>query len=167
MYSLPLVDGLIPIQPFLELAIIFGLLTLGARWLEQQGRPLNKLVQAAASFVIVYWYFKYRLYPPLPFKTLVTCLAVTALGIWGWVSSNDTYWKDFCRPLIAMMDGDTKPTYAIRTMMVIVVPILIGLWVYTVLLPPDPSMNGPIEFRAYHPGPPAEITVYSPERFPR
>lgn len=165
MRILPLVDGLMPIQPFLELAAIFGVLTLGAFLLEQRGYRLNKLFQATAAFAIVYWYLKYRLYPPLPFKTFVTCLAVASLGIWGWVSSNETYWRDFCRPLFAMMDGNTRPTRTIRAMVVIVLPILIGLWVYTVLLLPDPSTNGPIDFRIYHPAPPSEITIYSPEDF--
>jgi len=165
MRILPLVDGLMPIQPFLELAAIFGVLTLGAFLLEQRGYRLNKLFQATAAFAIVYWYLKYRLYPPLPFKTFVTCLAVASLGIWGWVSSNETYWRDFCRPLFAMMDGNTRPTRTIRAMAVIVLPILIGLWFYTVLLPPDPSTNGPIDLRTYHPAPPSEITIYSPDDF--
>jgi hypothetical protein len=163
MRILPLVDGLMPIQPFLELAAIFGVLTLGAFLLEQRGYHLNKLFQATAAFAIVYWYLKYRLYPPLPFKTFVTCLAVASLGIWGWVSSNETYWRDFCRPLFAMMDGETSRTRAIRMVMVGLLPVLVGVWIYHALLPPDPSTAAPIEFRAYHPAPPAEITVYSPK----
>ena len=52
MHSLPLVDGLMPIQPSLELAAIFGMLTLGVFWLEQRGYRLNKLFQAVSAFAI-------------------------------------------------------------------------------------------------------------------
>lgn len=165
MRFLPLVEGVMPIQPFVELAFIFGVLTLVAYWLEQRGYRLNKLFQAAAAFAIVYWYFKYRLYPPLPSKTFVTCMTVTALGIWGWVSSNEPYWADFCRPLIAMMDGNTFRTRAIRMTVAVVLPILAALSVYNGLLPLDPVANRPIEFRVYHPAPPAEMIVYSPQDF--
>lgn len=167
MHSLPLINGLMPIQPFLELAVIFGVLTLVAFWLEQRGYHLNKLFQATAAFAIVYWYLKFRLYPPLPSKTFVTCLTVASLGIWGWVSSNEIYWKDFCQPLITVMDGNTVRPRAIRRMVVILLPILAAIWTYNVLLPPDPSTTAPVELRAYHPAPPAEITVYSPEDFRR
>jgi hypothetical protein len=165
MHSLTFVSGFMPIQPFLELAAIFGVLTLGAFWLEQHGYRLNKFFQAVTAFAIVYWYLKFRLYPPLPSKTFATCLTVASLGIWGWVSSTETYWKDFCRPLIATMDGNTVHTRVIRIMVVILLPILAALWVYSALLPFDPSANRPLELRMYHPAPPAEITLYSPEDF--
>ena len=167
MHSLPLIDGFMPIQPFVELALLFSVLTLGAFCLEQHGYHLNKLFQAVIAFAIVYWYLKYRLYPPLPFTIFVTCLTVASLGIWGWVSSNDVYWREFCRPLIAVLDGNTVRVRVTRKMVVVVLPMLAAIWTYSVLLPPDPSANGPIELRTYNPAPPAEITVYSPDDFRR
>ena len=83
MHSLPLVHGFMPIQPFLELPVVFGVMTFGAFWLEQCGYRLNKLFQATIAFAIVYWYLKFRLYPPLPSQTFATCLTVASLGIWG------------------------------------------------------------------------------------
>ncbi len=165
MHSLPFLDGIMPIQPFLELAALFGLFTLGAYWLERQGHPLNKLFQATASFAIAYWYLKYRLYPPLPFNMLITCLAVAGLAVCGWVSSNETYWQDCRRPLLAVLDGETTRTRAIRLCVLVALPLGIGLWSYATLLPLDPSANGPIDLRTYHPAPPSEITIYSPEDF--
>lgn len=97
IHSLPFIDGFMPIQPFLELAGIFGLLTLAVYWLEQRGFGLNKLFHAVVVFTIVFWYVKYRLYPPLPFTAVVTFLTVAALAIGdgfpqprstGWISAD-------------------------------------------------------------------------------
>lgn len=165
IHSLPFIDGFMPIQPFLELAGIFGLLTLAAYWLEQHGFGLNKFFQTIVAFTIVFWYVKYRLYPPLPFTAVVIFLTVAALGIWGWVSSTEAYWIDFCRPIRAVLDGSTALTHAIRTALLVVLPILVGLWAYHLMLPINPSVNGPSDLRAYHPAPPAEITIYPPEAF--
>src|SRR5262245_48706662 len=115
MRSLPFIEGMMPIQLFLELVLIFGVLTLVAYWLRQHGYRLNKLFQAIAAFAIVYWYLRYRLYPPLPFSIFATYVVGTCLAIWGWVSSNEEYWEDFCRPLIMVMDGETPRTRAIRS----------------------------------------------------
>src|SRR5437764_7856479 len=100
MRSLPFVKGMMPVQLLFELAVLFGVLTLTAYLLQRHGYRLNKLFQAAIAFAIVFLYFRYRLYPPLPFSMFATCLVAAAFGIWGWVSSNDAYWKDFCRPII-------------------------------------------------------------------
>src|SRR5262245_32705882 len=167
MHSLPLVYGFMPIQPFLELAVIFGVLTLGAFWLEQRGYRLNKLFQAIGAFAIVYWYLRYRLYPPLPFSIFATYLVGACLAIWGWVSSNEEYWEDFRRPLIRVIDGDAPRMRVIRTMILIALPVLMACWTYGLLLPPDPSTTAPVELRTYNPAPPPEIIVYSPEDFQR
>ena len=95
----------------------------------------------------------------------ITFLTVASLGIWGWVSSNETYWRDVCRPVIEVMDGNTARTRVIREMVVILIPILTAIWAYNVLLPPDPSTTAPIELRTYNPAPPRQIIVYSPEHF--
>lgn len=167
MRSLPFVEGMMPIQLFLELAGIFGVLTLAVYWLQRFGYRLNKLFQAIATFAIVYGYLRYRLYPPLPFSIFATYLVGASVAIWGWVSSNEAYWKDFCRPLTAMIDGDTPGTRAILTAAVVALPLLVGIWIYSVLLPPDPSTTAPVELRTYNPAPPPEIIVYSPEDFRR
>jgi hypothetical protein len=167
MHSLPLVYGFMPIQPFLELAVIFGVLTLGAFWLEQRGCRLNKLFQAIAAFAIVYWYLRSRLYPPLPFSIFATYLVGASVAIWGWVSSNEEYWEDFSRPLIAVMDRETARMRAIRTLLVVLLPLVVGSGIFYKLLPPDPSTVAPVELRTYNPAPPAEIIVYSPEDFRR
>ena len=72
---------------------------------------------------------------------------------------------DFCRPLIAMMDGETARMRAIRTVLVVLLPVLVGGGIFYELLPPDPSTTAPVELRTYNPAPPAQIIVYSPEDF--
>lgn len=167
MPFLPLIDGMRPIQPFLELAAIFGLLTLVVYWLQRFGYRFTKLFQSIAAAAIVYWYLRYRLYPPIPFTIVATYMVGACFAIWGWVSSNEEYWEDFRLPLIRVIDGDTPRKRVTRAMIVVLLPVVIAGWTYSVLLPPDPSKNGPIELRTYNPAPPAEITVYSPEDFPR
>jgi hypothetical protein len=165
MRSLPLVEGLMPIQPFLELAAIFGLLTLGMYSLQRFGYRCNKLVQAIAAIAIVYWYLRYRIYPPLPFSIFATYMVGACVAIGGWVSSNEEYWEDFRRPLIQVMDANTRRTHVTRTVVLVFLPVLMAGWTYSVLVPPDPSTAAPVELRTYHPAPPASITVYSPEDF--
>ncbi len=38
---------------------------------------------------IVFLYFRYRVYPPLPLSMVVTALVVAGVGVFGWVSSHD------------------------------------------------------------------------------
>jgi hypothetical protein len=167
MPSLPLIEGVMPIQLSLELAAIFGLLILVAHTLRRLGFRLNKLLQSIAALAIVYWYLRYRIYPPLPFSIFATYMVGASIAIWGWVSSNEEYWEEFRRPLIQIMDAQTGSFRAIRTLIMVLLPLLIGAWAYHKLLPPDPSANAPIELRTYNPAPPARITVYSPEDFRR
>lgn len=166
-HSLPLFDGLMPIQPFVELAAVFGSLTLLVYRLHRLGYRFNKLFQSVAAVAIVYWYLRYRIYPPLPFSIFATYMAGACLAIWAWVSSNEEYWEDFRRPLIQVMDAHTKRTRVIRTVMLVLLPLVMAGWTYGVLVPPDPSTTAPVELRTYHPAPPAEIIVYSPEDFRR
>jgi hypothetical protein len=167
MRVLPLVEGMMPIQFFLELAIIFGVLTLGAYYAQKFGHRLNKLFQSVTAFAIVYWYLCYRLYPPLPFTIVATYLLGASIAIWGWVSSNEGYWEDFRRPFIHLMDGRTAVRRCVRAFILVLLPVLAASWTYHTLLPPDPSLNGPMDLRAYHPAPPGQIVVYPPEYFRR
>jgi hypothetical protein len=167
MYSLPFIDGFMPIQPFFELAVIFGVLTWLTYRVEQFGYRFNKLFQSIAAVATVYWYLRYRLYPPAPFTIVATYMVGACLAIWGWVSSNDEYWEDFRRPLIEVIDANTPHTRVIRNVMLVLLPMLVGGWTYSVLVPPDPSATAPVELRTYNPAPPAEIIVYSPEDFQR
>ena len=156
-----------PIQLFLELATIFGLLTLAVYWLQSFGYRFNKLFQSITAAAIVYWYLRYRIYPPLPFSIFATYMVGACVAIVGWVSSNEEYWEDFRRPLIQVLDANTTRTRVIRAAMLVLMPLLMAGWAYSVLVLPDPSTAAPVELRTYNPAPPSEIIVYSPEDFRR
>lgn len=165
MSILPYAEGMMPMQLLLEFAILFGGLIGLARLLERRGFRLNKLAQAIGSFAIVESYFLYRLYPPLPSSMLAIISVVTAIGIFGWVSSCEHYWQDCRRPILAVLDGKTPTMRLVRGMIVVLLPLLVGGWAVTLFMPPDPIE--PVELRTYNPAPPFEITVYSPADFQR
>ncbi len=167
MRFLPLVEGMMPVQFVVELAVLFAVLTLATYLLQRRGYRLNKLLQATTAFAVLFLYLRYRLYPPLPFSVLATYLVVSAFGIWGWVSSNEAYWEDFRRPIIAVVNGQTRALRAARAVVLVLLPLLVGAWAYSTMRPPDPGTNAPVDLRIYHPAPPATITVYSPEDFRR
>lgn len=167
MRSLQLFEGMMPMQVLVELALIFGAFTVIAWGAEKLGYRLNKLFQSAVAGATVYWYVTYRIYPPIPLSVRSMMYVVAAIGIWGWVSATETYWKDFLKPIVAVLDAQTPVTRALRGVLVVVIPILASVIALSFTLPPDPSTRGPIELRTSHAAPPASIVVYTPEDFRR
>lgn len=164
MTALPFVMGVMPLQMLAELALVFGLLILASHFL-QFGK--SKFFQATCSMAIVFLYFRYRVYPPLPLSMLVTALVVAGFGVLGWVSSNDNYWKDFCRPISAVFDAQTSITKLGRALVLVLVPLSGAAIAYASLLPEDVDQTAPIELRVHYPAPPQSFKLYSPEDFRR
>ena len=167
MTSLPFLEGLMPVQLFVEVALALGIFSLVPAGLERLGWNLNKLFQAAALFAFAIWYLRYRVYPPLPLNVVQTYATVAGLAIFGWVSSNEPYWQEVRRPIVAMLDGATPVARAVRVVMFVAMPVLVGVYAYDQMKPPDADANVPIELRTYNPAPPAQFQLYSPEDFKR
>jgi hypothetical protein len=167
MELLPYIEGIKPVQLLFEIAGLLGLGSLVAYYFEKRGRPLNKFLQAVSFLAIVFIYFEYRLYPPLPLTVRITYLVVSILGILIWASSNEDYWKNFKTPLTAVLDADTEATRRIRTAVLILLPLLAWLVTYLMVSLPDPDKNVPVDQRTHFPAPPATIVVNSPEDFRR
>ncbi len=164
MTSLPLIQGFMPLQALVEIALLLGLCSAIAYVLERNGLKLNKLFQVGVLFSLLILYWVVRIYPPLPFSILAIYITGIALGIFGWVSSNEKFWKDFKKPILATLDGVNRPARIARGILVIAIPVAVGLLIFQSMLF---VVNEPVELRVYHPAPPATITVDNPKNFPR
>src|SRR3989441_5170019 len=121
------VEGYMPMQMLVEVGLqillfiyIFYLLD------KKMGIKVNKLVQASCLFIYSILYFRYRIYPPLPFSVLAIYATNVLIGIFMWVSSTETSWQDFRKPLIAVADAKTPTTRIIRAVSVVLLPFLVG-----------------------------------------
>ncbi len=164
MTSLPLIQGFMPLQALVEIALILGLCSAIAYVLERNGRKLNAFFQVGAVFSLLMWYLVVRIYPPLPFSVIAMYATGIALGLFGWVSANETAWKEFTKPILATLDGVNIPARIARGVVVIAIPVAVGLLTFQSMLP---VFDEPLELRMVHPAPPAMVTVYAPEDFPR
>ncbi len=165
LFRAGMIHGIEPVQAIAEVGLLFGLLTLAAYWSERRGRPLNKLLQASVALATIILYFQWRVSPPIPFSMLATIYVVSCVAIWGWVSSNETYWQDFRRPILAVLDGNTRSTRIMRALAVVAIPLAVGVLTYSVIRPLGPDEGAPIELRVYHAAPPQSFVVYSPSDF--
>ena len=70
MWPPKLVEGYMPIQMLLEMGAL-ALLFIGMFYLldKKMGFKVNKLLQATLLFLFSIVYFKYRVYPPIPFRS--------------------------------------------------------------------------------------------------
>src|SRR3989440_7141503 len=130
------VEGYMPMQMLGELGLqallfiyIFYLLD------KKMGIKVNKLLQATLLFVYSVIYFRYRIYPPIPFSVRAIYATMTLIGIFMWVSSTETSWQDFRGPIIAVADAKTPMTRIIRAVSVVLLPLLVGWMGYNGLAP--------------------------------
>ena len=108
MTWLPFIDGLMPIQFFVELVGLILFLSGLSLVLSRAGMPVNRFWKAVGLFACIFLYLKYRVYPPMPFSVLATYVVVILAVILLWASSSEEYWQDFCRPIMATLDAKLK-----------------------------------------------------------
>src|SRR5437870_9447908 len=142
------VEGYMPMQMLGEVGLqillfiyIFYLLD------KKMGIKVNKLVQASSLFIYSILYFRYRIYPPLPFSVIAIYETNVLIGIFMWVSSTETSWQDFRKPLIDVADGKTPTTRIIRAVSVVLLPFVVGFMGWNNM---KPSIDEPIELRTVH-----------------
>lgn len=147
-----------PIQMLVEMGGI-ALLFVGVFYLldKRMGVKVNKLAQAGGLFIFAVLYFKFRIYPPMPFSALAIYAFLTLIGIFMWVSSTNESWQDFRRPVLAVLDGDTAVTRSVRAGVVVLVPFIVWLMGWTSL---TFKVEEPVELRTIHPAPPARTQVH-------
>jgi len=152
------VEGYMPMQMLGEVGLQIVLFIYLFYLLDKKmGIKVNKLAQATSLFIYSFLYFRYRIYPPLPFSVIAIYETNVLIGIFMWVSSTETSWQDFRRPLIAVADGLTPTTRIIRAVSVVLLPFLVGFLGWNNM---KPSIDEPIELRTVHPAPPASTKVH-------
>src|SRR5206468_8224976 len=158
MTALKLVEGYMPMQMLGEMGGLAILFIWSFYLLDKKmGIKVNKLAQATGLFIFSILYFKYRIYPPIPFSVKAIYATMTLIGIFMWVSSTETSWQDFRQPLIAVVDAKTPTTQIIRAVSVVLLPFLVGFLGWNNM---KPSIDEPIELRTVHPAPPASTKVH-------
>ncbi len=157
------IEGMMPIQLLAELLLIIVIFLLGAMILDKKlGIRIPMLLQAVFVFIAGWWYYKYRIAPPLPFSVRAIYQVMIAIGIFMWVSSSEKGWLEFKRPIIAALDAKTPITWWVRAVLLVVLPLSAAGMAYKNLVP---SLGEPIELRTVHPAPPAAVKVHG-KKFP-
>lgn len=151
------IAGLAPLQMVVELSLISGFFVFLFYLLRKYGVRSNKLLQAAGLLALSIVYFKYRIHPPMPFTVLAIYTLMVGIGIFLWVSATETGWREFCRPILAVIDGNTVTTKAVRVAVIVALPCLVAVWVFVAL---SPRLDEPMELRMIHTANPAKITVH-------
>lgn len=156
-FSLPLIDGFMPLQFLLELATVLFLLGGLAFLLECAGFKVGLFSKAVIVFLVIFFWLKYRIYPPVPFSIIITYLTVALAAVLLWVSSSEAYWQEFRHPIIAMLDADTTPMLIARSVLVILLPCIVGTLVFNYMSLP---IEEPIELRTVGPAPPSKFYLH-------
>src|SRR5947209_20583684 len=111
MFSGKLVEGYMPMQMLGEMGGL-ALLFIWSFYLldKKMGIKVNKLAQATGLFLFSILYFRYRIYPPIPFSVRASYATMTLIGTFMWVSSTEASWQDFRKPSIAILDATALTT---------------------------------------------------------
>lgn len=126
------------------------------RWLRH---PLG---QAALILVVAYVVFEFgiRYLPPLlgvpsapvPDSVLLQYMLTVLVGTLIFVSDNEERWREFRRPIHAVLVDPGKRR--LRGGLLVVVPLLVGLITF---LQVRPTVAAPAALRSIHPAPPSQI----------
>lgn len=152
-----LVEGYMPMQMVFELACFVAGFTAISYLLGAAGTPMPRFWQGILFWMFVWFYLKFRVYPPIPFSVRAMYGTVSMVAVFMWMSSNEEDWKKFRQPILNVLDAQTGFHKAVRTLALILLPILIGGFSF---LSMKPSSEEPIELRTVHPAPPASTKVH-------
>jgi mono/diheme cytochrome c family protein len=112
----------------------------------------SRFFQAVAIFVVAFVVLRFGIRPPAPWSVVRLYLAIIAMALLVFVSSDRDSWADFLRPMRATL---TDPRYRLlRSVIVVLVPLLLGYYAYTQAAA---RPQAPPELRAVHPAPPESI----------
>jgi mono/diheme cytochrome c family protein len=114
----------------------------------------NMSLKGLYVFCAGFYFYKFVLYPPIPWTLFITYMMLWSIGTFLYVSQDPETFREFRRPIVEMIVGDYKISrYIVFTAM----PILVGFATYKTLLP---KFDEPVELRTVHPAPPATTRVH-------
>ena len=151
------VPGLMPLQFLLVLAVAFLGFVLAHFLLKRIGKNVPVLGQAILIFFTTFFILKYVIHPPIPSSLLYTYMGLIAIVIFLFVSSTEKWWREFKRPILNTIQGETRKNVMIRRVVFSLLPLLALIGTYQFV---KPAFEEPVELRIGHPAPPAQVTIH-------
>ena len=121
-----LVEGYMPMQVLSELAVFVAGFTGLSYLANSMGMAIPRFWQGSCFGPLFRPISKFRIYPPIPFSVRAMYGVVSFVAVFMWVSANEEDWKKFRQPILNVLDANTGFHKALRTMYLILLPILIG-----------------------------------------
>jgi len=117
---------------------------------------LKPPIAMTALFVwsLGFYFYKFVLYPPIPWTLFITYMVMWSIGTFLYVSQDPETFREFRKPIVKTIVGEYKFAQII---MLIAMPILVGFATYNSIYP---SYQEPVELRTVHPAPPATTKVH-------
>jgi mono/diheme cytochrome c family protein len=112
----------------------------------------SRLFQAVAVLVIAFCIFRFGIQPPAPWSVIRLYMAIVALAVLVYVSSDSDSWRDFLRPIRDTMVR--RDRWLVRGALIVLIPLLLGYYAYTVAAA---RPEAPPQLRAIHPAPPSSM----------
>src|SRR5437899_13037791 len=98
------VEGYMPVQMLVEMGLQALLFIYIFYFLDKRmGIKVSKMVQATGLFIYAMLYFRYRIYPPIPFSVQAIYCTMTLIAIFLWVSSTQSSCQAFRRPCLEVV----------------------------------------------------------------
>ncbi len=101
-----------------------------------------------------FYFYKFVLYPPIPWTLFITYMVMWSIGTFLYVSQDPETFRAFRKPIVKTIVGEYKFAQII---VLIAMPLLVGFATYNVIYP---SYQEPVELRTVHPAPPATTKVH-------
>ena len=105
-------------------------------------------------FSVGLYFYKFVLYPPIPWTLFITYMVMWAIGTFLYVSQDPETFREFRAPIVKTIVGEYKLA---RIIVFTALPILVGFATYNTIYP---SFQEPVELRTVHPAPPATTKVH-------
>ena len=117
---------------------------------------LKPPISMTALFVwsLGFYFYKFVLYPPLPWTLFITYMVMWSIGTFLFISQDPVTFREFRKPIVKTIVGEYKFAQII---VLTAMPILVGFATYNTIYP---AYQEPVELRTVHPAPPATTKVH-------
>ncbi|WP_443147549.1 c-type cytochrome [Nitrospina sp.] len=114
-------------------------------------------MNAAVVWLAGLYFYKFILYPPIPWTLLITYMMLWTIGTFLYISQDPKTFTEFRQPIVHTILAETKGFRIARLIVFTALPLLVGFATYDGLLP---KFQEPVELRTVHPAPPATTRVH-------
>lgn len=107
-----------------------------------------------AVWLLGLYFYKFVLYPPIPWTLLITYMMLWTIGTFLYISQDPKTFAEFRSPIVKTVTGEYKIAQYVAFALM---PFLVGFATYKAIQPNFPE---PVELRTVHPAPPATTKVH-------